>query len=389
MKNIAFEISIHPAQYCHFIALAVALEKDSRFSVSYFTLHPQAKQKFLDFISNNGLTSYFENIKIDELSQSGSSKLKNYAIKILKATKIESLARIMRLVYTNPLLKKYFVDEDVYKKHWHYLNAFDYIATTELNGSELIVESKSNLIWLLHGILSNPYVLDKSWKFDMLVSPQNNISNFLGEKSDSFNIFGSTYIKFETIKLINRNKSKLFNNDNHTFMYNPHWDNRGALGSWFTDGESILEYFVSNKQYNLIFAPHINIHSFYDISWVKKYAEHDNIIVDIESDRLTNGYYFEDIDTYIGDVSSQFFEIASYKEISAIFLNLSNVKEDKTLEYWSYGDICRSLDEFRYSVIKHANHETEVVCRPKEFEAFLDGLGLSLLVENLATEHVK
>src|SRR5574337_344183 len=63
------------------------------------------------------------------------------------------------------------------------------------------------------------------------------------------------YPKFEVIRGWGRGRWRLFDNANPVVVYNPHFDQNVA--SWAEMGCAVLDFFVANPQYNLIFAPHV------------------------------------------------------------------------------------------------------------------------------------
>lgn len=62
------------------------------------------------------------------------------------------------------------------------------------------------------------------------------------------------YPKFEVICGWGRGRRRLFDNTNPVVVYNPHFCQ--PLASWAAMGHAVLDFFVANPDYNLIFAPH-------------------------------------------------------------------------------------------------------------------------------------
>jgi hypothetical protein len=264
-----------------------------------------------------------------------------------------------------------------YKKNIDFFKKHDVVITTELKGGESLKSVDTKLVWLLHGIISNHYPYKKDWRCDLVVSPQKDIYNLISSNTnfpETAQIFPNTYVKFNSINLINETCRPLFCNENHTFFYNPHWDNSDDLSSWFYAGLDILEFFISNPQFNLIFAPHINLDKFCSINLDDKFYSAENIIIDLDSDKLINGSYFPYINTYIGDVSSQFFEVASYNDISAIFINFS-ARENVHFSYWDSGDVVYDLLTFKKKIKEHASINVKKVNKELFFNKLsVDGI---------------
>ena len=62
------------------------------------------------------------------------------------------------------------------------------------------------------------------------------------------------YAKFEACAADEKPK-RFFPNDRPIVLYNPHFDER--VSSWQTQGRAVLEWFAAQRDYNLIFSPHI------------------------------------------------------------------------------------------------------------------------------------
>ncbi|MBV7266952.1 hypothetical protein [Erythrobacter ani] len=126
------------------------------------------------------------------------------------------------------------------------------------------------------------------------------------------------YPKFEGIDF--SNTQRFFENDNPTFLYNPHFDPH--LSSWYDAGPDLLRWFASDagQAFNCIFAPHVMLfrknwhfspeHRSLRASPPVPTAAHDapNILVDTDGPRLFDMSYTISADAYIGDASSQIYE---------------------------------------------------------------------------------
>jgi hypothetical protein len=195
-------------------------------------------------------------------------------------------------------------------------------------------------------------------EFDLLlVSGQKVQDQFIDAgiaTADQFRIIG--YAKFDILR--GRVPEVFFDNDNPTFLYNPHFDPH--LSSWFDHGADILECFYRNPdQYNLIFAPHVmlfykkvHISPEYRVTRKRpdidpKYYNAPNIRIDVDSARLFDMSYTLSADTYIGDVSSQVYEFL-YRPRACFFIDThSNVAPNAPPEYdfWNNGPVVRNAQE--------------------------------------------
>ena len=169
---------------------------------------------------------------------------------------------------------------------------------------------------------------------------------------DKYTVVG--YVKFDRIG--NTPRPKLFANDQPTVLYAPHFDPK--FSSWYDWGEQILDYFRENKDYNLIFAPHVLL---YRRRWhistegglprrtpaIPDMARHaSNIIVDPGSVASIDMTYTRAADIYLGDVSSLVYEFL-IEPRPAIFLNRAraNWQDNDNFRFWSTGDVLESLSD--------------------------------------------
>lgn len=169
-------------------------------------------------------------------------------------------------------------------------------------------------------------------------------------RPDNHRIVG--YPKFEAFA--NRPPVKLFDNDRPVVLYNPHFD--PMLSSWFRFGEEILDYFASQNDYNLIFAPHVMLFQRKILASVEhrilrfrqridpRFAALDHIHIDTGSSRSVDMTYTAAADIYLGDVSSQIYEYIQNPR-PAIFLNSHGAEwqGDANYEHWTFGPVLDDL----------------------------------------------
>ncbi|USI73413.1 hypothetical protein [Sphingomonas morindae] len=139
-------------------------------------------------------------------------------------------------------------------------------------------------------------------------------------------------------------------------LYNPHVSPH--LSSWYRMGPRILDWFVAQSRYRLIFAPHVML---FHRKWVVtidrlsinrpgrladavRAAPH--IHVDLGSPASTDMTYTEAADLYLGDVSSQVYEFMRRpRPIVALDAHgLNPAPDDPDFAHWAAGPVVRDLD---------------------------------------------
>ncbi|MBI2884518.1 MAG: hypothetical protein HYY11_11535 [Candidatus Methylomirabilis oxyfera] len=157
------------------------------------------------------------------------------------------------------------------------------------------------------------------------------------------------YPKFEVIRGWGRGRRRLFDNTNPVVVYNPHFYQ--PLSSWARMGYAVLDFFVANPDYNLIFAPHAVLFARrwrHHASLLPRYKGVPNILIDTDSPALSDMTYTLVADIYLGDVSSQIYEFL-LEPRPCIFLNAHRIAWENNPHYahWRFGqvidDVARDL----------------------------------------------
>ncbi len=178
-------------------------------------------------------------------------------------------------------------------------------------------------------------------------------------ESDHYAVAG--YVKFDCMR--NTPRPKLFSNDRPTVLYAPHFNPK--LSSWYDWGESILDYFIQNPDYNLIFAPHVLM---YRRSWhistegglprrtppIPDIARHaPNILVDPGSIASIDMTYTRAADIYLGDVSSLVYEFL-IEPRPCLFFNRSQAewRDNENYAFWSTGEVLESVSELPAALVR-------------------------------------
>lgn len=198
----------------------------------------------------------------------------------------------------------------------------------------------------------------KIGKFDHVFVPGDKIRTRMLEQGviseGQYSVVG--YPKFDGVACGIDEKPSFFDNDKPVVLYNPHFD--PTLSSWFEEGEAVLDYFVRQDRYNLIFAPHVmlftrKLHVTSDLKIFKLrkrlsklYARAKNIHVDVGSTASIDMSYTQAADIYLGDASSQVYEFLTHPRPSLfIDVNETDWRSDPNFAHWHLGDVISSAAE--------------------------------------------
>jgi hypothetical protein len=133
-------------------------------------------------------------------------------------------------------------------------------------------------------------------------------------------------------------------------LYNPHLSPH--LSSWYRHGRAVLDFFVDNDDYQLIFAPHVMLFERRLVISIDKlridrpgrldarYLRSPNIHIDLGSRACTDMSYTNAADIYLGDVSSQVYEFL-YRPRPCLFLNSHAIhwQGDPNFAHWTTGPV--------------------------------------------------
>jgi hypothetical protein len=183
-------------------------------------------------------------------------------------------------------------------------------------------------------------------------------------------------VKLATIARLDERRNPLFTNGKPTVLYNPHF--KPKLGSWHSWGHDILTWFRQQEQYNLIFAPHIRLfenHTEQALQDLKSASIPGRIIVDTGSVACCDMTYANAADIYLGDVSSQAYELLCTPR-PCIFLNAHGVnwQNDKNYRFWQFGDVVSNFANFE-STLASANPRHATVYEALQKAAAKSALG--------------
>jgi hypothetical protein len=184
---------------------------------------------------------------------------------------------------------------------------------------------------------------DRSGAFDLTLLPGQKYVDRLNELgylcSGAYAVVG--WPKFEVVRGLKRETKRFFDNTNPVVVYCPHFDQ--TVSSWQPMGLQVLDFFAENRDYNLIFAPHVVLFKRskrHQAVLPKQYYKIPNLLIDTGSIASTDMTYILAADIYLGDVSSQVYEFL-LEPRPCIFLNGHNVtwQDNPYYFYWTLGQV--------------------------------------------------
>lgn len=187
------------------------------------------------------------------------------------------------------------------------------------------------------------------------------------------------YTKFDAVNAGHQERRKLFHNDKPVVVYNPHPEPQ--LSSWYSMGIEVLEFFRNNKDYNLIFAPHVmlfrrRLHISLESRVARirrdlpaRFRDCPNIHIDTGSSALVDMTYTLAADVYLGDVSSQVYEFLIHRR-PCIFLNAHKARWQGNANYafWNFGPVLDNVGHLDAALKGIADSHAQY--RPVQEEAF-------------------
>ncbi len=150
-------------------------------------------------------------------------------------------------------------------------------------------------------------------------------------------------------------------NGKPTVLYNPHPSPH--LSSWFRHGRAVLDHFLHDDRYNLIFAPHVMLfHRKYVVTIDRlridrpglidqRYHDAPNIHIDLGSSASTDMTYTMAADIYLGDVSSQIYEFL-HRPRPCVFLDSHHAswRGNPNYAHWSAGPVITDPANLRAAI---------------------------------------
>jgi hypothetical protein len=157
-------------------------------------------------------------------------------------------------------------------------------------------------------------------------------------------------------------------------LYNPHPSPH--LSSWYRDGRDILDFFLGNKDYRLIFAPHVMLFERKFVVSIDKlrllrpgrlderYWQSPDIRIDLGSRASTDMTYTQAADIYLGDASSQVYEFL-IRPRPCLFVNSHGYAWEKNPDFahWRAGPVIGHAAQLADG-LKRARESHATVYRP-------------------------
>ena len=249
----------------------------------------------------------------------------------------------------------------IFKKHQKKFLEYDVLVFNVFNHGHIKRKDrrKPKFVFLMHGAGDRDYPFADEYKpfveqFDLVTTAGQKINDLFARNGPyphtMFKICG--YQKLDFVKKINEGK-KIIDTDKPIVLYNPHF--KDYLTSFQKFGKDILEFFYNNKDYFLIFAPHINLFNpekreALDRKIIdKKFFEAENILIDFGSTKSVDMTYTYNADIYLGDVSSQVYEFLLQGPKPAIFINAHGIewKNNMYFQSWHLGKVIDNIDHLK------------------------------------------
>lgn len=213
----------------------------------------------------------------------------------------------------------------------------------------------------------------RSGEFDFTLLPgQKYVDRLNGMgylRPDAYAVVG--WPKFEVVHGLTQEPQRFFDNANPVVVYCPHFDQ--TVSSWQPMGLQVLDFFAENRDYNLIFAPHVVLFQRskrHQAVLPKHYDKLPNIRIDTSSPALSDMTYILTADIYLGDVSSQVYEFL-YKPRPCVFLNGHHVpwRDNPYYFHWTLGQVVDDVrTDLRPALEKAFPSHPDFL--PKQCEAF-------------------
>ncbi|MBB2202965.1 sensor domain-containing protein [Gluconacetobacter tumulisoli] len=236
------------------------------------------------------------------------------------------------------------------------------------------------LIWTRHGAGDRAIGFAQDVRnFDFILMAGRKLENRLlaqGALRPGHYVAG-IYAKFDMVRLLHQQAPPLFPNGRPTVLYNPHFSPK--LSSWHTFGLKVLDYFASQDQYNLVFAPHYRL---FDArraeaaELVRAYAGVPHMRIDPGSPRSIDMTYTMGADLYLGDVSSQVAEfLVTPRPCLFLDAHATDWRDNPDYRFWTLGNVVTSTTSLGQSIDRAYTMQAGFLERQKSY--IRDTFGLS------------
>lgn len=274
--------------------------------------------------------------------------------------KVEQLPTLAFRSFTDKLKKRKLPRKRFWlQKNRNYLLNFDALVFTDYFHHYLLKKRSKTFpkfIKFPHGVAGRAY----SFRKDLLDFDLNLLfGEFYRDQLKAENLLTEYYAIVGYPKLdavYPKQNYPVFKEERPTVVYNPHFS--PPFSSWHRMGLEILEYFYSQDEFNLIFAPHVNLFQKKGgqtaASIPEKFFSSDKIHIDLGSVESVNMTYLNRADIYLGDVSSQVYEFLLNPR-PCIFYNTEKMdrREDVHFRFWKCGKVIEGIGQLE-SALKNA-----------------------------------
>jgi hypothetical protein len=207
--------------------------------------------------------------------------------------------------------------------------------------------------------------------FDLVLLPGPHIAGALQDNGylaeTPYGLVG--YSKFE-IEALAAQRSRLFDNDRPTVLYNPTQNPAGC--SWHRYGTDVLDFFYQSDDYNLIFAPHVLLFArafTRGARLPRRYRSTENVLIDLGSRASIDMTYLNAVDIYLGDMSSQIYEFIA-RPRPAVFLDPFDADQPRNFRSWTFGPVIDQVDQLGPALARTRNEFDQY--RPKQEAALAE-----------------
>ena len=238
--------------------------------------------------------------------------------------------------------------------------------------------TKPKFIYQYHGCGDRKYGFDPKFKeYDFMLLPGKYHQKRLIDENimtpEKTKIIG--WPKLDIPIQIQKIKNKIFSKNLPTVLYAPHW--KPELTSYKIWGEKILRFFSNQTDFNLIFAPHIQLkHWQFAYKYKTDYENYrsENIHIDFGSEYSVNGTYLKIADIYIGDVSSIVYEWIALKPRPCVFLNAHGVnwKNNVNYRFWDYGPVVEKIENLENKIKEAVHSQNYLELQRKRIKEYME-----------------
>ncbi|MCB2051935.1 MAG: hypothetical protein KDE63_10955 [Novosphingobium sp.] len=204
-----------------------------------------------------------------------------------------------------------------------------------------------------------------------------------GVPAENISVVG--YPKFDLARDMPRHR--LLPRSEKAVLYNPHVSPH--LSSWYRHGHKILDQFIENPRYGLIFAPHVMLFERPFVVTIDKltidragqiparFLRCDNFRIDLGSRACTDMTYTLASDIYLGDASSQVYEFL-IRPRPCIFINSHKHRwqGNPDFTHWTMGEVIDHPDQLSIA-LDRAEEMHEKVYLPVQKRLFEESFDLS------------